>query len=168
MINYKYYPSNERTPEFLLKLVSAFDAEAEIISSASNNLDSNSVLTIISHHLLSLGYQVESGKKKNDKIVVPVLFGLNGKVEKKFEADAYNPLYKIVLEVEAGRGYTNNQFLKDYFQACMMLDVDFFAVAIRNDYRKNKDFDKVKNFFDALYASNRVKTQLKGVIIIGY
>ena len=41
------------------------------------------------------------------------LFGKNGKLEKSFEADALNTSRKTVLEVEAGRGVTNHQFLKD-------------------------------------------------------
>ena len=96
------------------------------------------------------------------------MFGLNGKIEKKFNADAYNETDKIVLEVEAGRGVTNNQFLKDYFQACMMLGVEYFAVAVRNDYKGRDDFGEVVKHFDALYASGRITTELKGVLIIGY
>lgn len=45
---------------------------------------------------------------------------LNGKLDKSFEADALHKELGFVLEVEAGRGVTNNQFLKDLFQACMM------------------------------------------------
>jgi len=32
------------------------------------------------------------------------------------------------LEVEAGRAYTNYQFLKDLFQACMMHDVQYLGM----------------------------------------
>ena len=53
---------------------------------------------------------------------------------KSFEADAWNIPEKMVLEVEAGRAVVNNQFLKDLFQACMMHDVDYLGIAVRNTY----------------------------------
>ena len=115
-----------------------------------------------------MGFRVESGKKSHQKIHVPVLFGLNGSMEKGFEADAYNQEEKMVLEVEAGRGVLNNQFLKDLFQACMMHDVEYFGIGVRNLYKKSRDFQKVVTFFETLYASNRLELPLKGVIVIGY
>ena len=111
---------------------------------------------------------MERGKKKNEKIHVPVLYGKNGTTEKAFEADAYHDAEKFVLEVEAGRAVTNYQFLKDLFQACMMQDVDYLAIAVRNKYRTSKDFEKVFTFFDTLYKSGRLPLPLKGILIIGY
>jgi len=99
---------------------------------------------------------------------VPVLFGRNGRVEKAFEADAFHVAGGFVLEVEAGRGVLNNQFLKDFFQACMMHDVSFLGIAIRNVYRRNHDYERVIAFFDTLYASRRLTLPLKGNLIIGY
>ena len=103
---------------------------------------------------------------------MPVLFGRNGKAEKAFDADAYHEETGFVVEVEAGRGVVNNQFLKDLFQACMMHDVNYLAVAIRNLYggggRSSKDFEVVVTFFDTLYASQRLQLPLRGVTIIGY
>jgi hypothetical protein len=99
---------------------------------------------------------------------VPVLFGLNGKVSKSFDADAYHPDEGFVIEIEAGRAVSNYQFLKDLFQACMMHDVSYLAIAVRNSYRTSNDFEKVQSFFDTLYASNRLTLPLKGILIIGY
>jgi len=70
--------------------------------------------------------------------------------------------------VEAGRAVVNNQFLKDFFEACMMQDVDYVVIAVRNDYRGNNDFEAVCAFFEALYASQRMILPLKGVTLIGY
>jgi hypothetical protein len=89
---------------------------------------------------------VETSKKAEHKIRVPVLFGLNGKLEKSFEADAYHEAEGFVVEVEAGRGVVNNQFLKDLFQACMMHNVSTLAIAVRNAYRRNNDFEYVVRF----------------------
>jgi len=80
---------------------------------------------------VALGFRVETGRSLEHKIQVPVLFGLDGQFEKSFEADAYHEAAGFVLEVEAGRGVVNNQFLKDLFQACMMNGVTEFAVALR-------------------------------------
>ena len=85
-----------------------------------------------------------------------------------FEADGLNPKTKTVIEVEAGRGVTNHQFLKDLFQACMMHNVDFLVIAVRNLYRTSNDFEKVLSFLNTLYASSRLMLPLKGVLIIGY
>lgn len=167
-INWKFYPANTKPINSIYELIKVFDKHREKILSSVLDLGSNEVLAIIADSLEDIGYLVEKGKKKDDKIGVPVLFGFNGKVEKHFDADAYHKENKIVLEVEAGRGVLNNQFLKDYFQACMMIDVEYLAIAVRNTYKGNCDFNEVIKFFDALYASGRITTKLSGVLIIGY
>ncbi|BBU26596.1 hypothetical protein BTHE68_03300 [Burkholderia sp. THE68] len=122
--------------------------------------------------LRELGFVVEAGKKHADKIRVPVLYGNNGRVAKSFEADAFHREGRFVVEVEAGRGVVNNQFLKDLFQACMMDEVDYLAIAVRNVYTaagvSNADFERVVTFFDTLFASNRMRLPLKGILILGY
>jgi hypothetical protein len=50
----------------------------------------------------------------------------------------------------------------------MMNGVTEFAVALRNDYRGTNDFERAARFFDTLYASNRLKLPLDGVLLIGY
>ena len=94
-----------------------------------------------------------------------MLFGEQGKPLQSFDADAYNAEEKFVLEVEAGRAVYNYQFLKDYFQACVMVDVDYLAIAVRQIYNKQKDYETVCNFFDTLYSSGRLKTELKAVTL---
>lgn len=126
------------------------------------------MLAEIRDALVDCGFAVETGKKEADRICVPVLFGLNGRIEKSFHADAYNEREGFVIEVEAGRGVVNNQFLKDFFQACMMHDVKYLAIAVRNTYRNLNDFERVRRFFDTLYASNRLHLPLEGVLLIGY
>jgi len=115
-----------------------------------------------------LGFQVETGKKADQKVKVPVLFGRNGRIEKSFDADAWHREGHMVLEAEAGRGFTNNQFLKDLFQACMMHDVDYCAIAVRNLYIASQDFESIAAFFETLYASRRLMIPLKGILLIGY
>lgn len=167
-IQYQFYPKSNSTPTSLLKIVDIFKIKKDLLSSSKYQLQSNEVLHIIADDIESLGYQVERSKKAEDKIKVPVLFGRNGTLEKYFEADCYNIEEKVVIEVEAGRAVSNYQFLKDIFQASVMNDVDFLIIAVRNIYRESNDFEKVINFLDTLYASNRLSLPLKGILIIGY
>ena len=96
------------------------------------------------------------------------LFGINNRVDKCFNADALSKDGRIVIEVEAGRATENNQFLKDLFQACMMFNVEYLVLAVRNEYRSHKDFEIVYTFLETLYISNRITLPLKGILLIGY
>ncbi len=167
-----HYPLSQDPPVVIRDLVEVVAAVYDRVRSPDNRHDSNTVLEALSPGLQKLGFVVEEGKKSDQKILVPVLFGRNGETVKAFEADAYLASEGLVLEVEAGRAVANNQFLKDLFQACMMRDVRQLAIAVRNEYegggRVTRDFDAVAAFFDTLYASNRLKLPLEGVTIIGY
>ena len=172
MIKWSHWPKSDAPTDLTREVVSVFEAALPHIESPEHKLHSNEVLAYVTDGLAGLGFKVETGKKKSEKIHVPVLFGANGQVEKSFEADAYHPDAGFVLEVEAGRAVVNNQFLKDLFQACMMKEVDHLAIAVRNRYDggggNSKDFERVVAFFDTLYASDRLRLPLKSVVAIGY
>ena len=172
MINWMYFPQNKRIEKHLLEVVNVFQKNNNKIDSdkfcGDNSLVSNEVLNIISNDLQDLGYEVEKSKKDKDKISVPVLFEKNGQVSLKFEVDAFSADLYTVIEVEAGRAVTNYQFLKDFYEACMMQDVKYFCVAVRNTYKNKQDFEKVCDFFVSLFVSNRVKIPLEGILVIGY
>lgn len=168
MINWLFYPRSDKAIPLATDVVGAFESVATEIDSFDHDLSSNDVLAALESRLTALSFQVETGTKANEKIQVPVLFGLNGRTEKSFNADAYHAEKGFVVEVEAGRGVTNNQFLKDLFQACVMHDVCYVAIAVRNNYKGNNDFDTVTRFFDTLYASNRIQLPLQGILLIGY
>jgi hypothetical protein len=168
MINWQYFPKSNVIPSHLKNVISVFTDNEGMINSEKFEHPSNKVLEYVSDGLEVFNYKVERGKKEIDKIQVPVLFGLNGKLEKYFNADGYNVETKSVIEVEAGRAFTNYQFLKDLFQASMMYDVDYLTIAVRNIYLGNPDFQKIITFFETLYASSRIKLPLKGILIIGY
>jgi hypothetical protein len=167
--SWQYFPKHSACSAFLKAVVHVFDASLDQIASHENvGQTSDEVLEVVRPSLEVLGFLVENGKTAESKIKVPVLYGRNGKVEKSFDADAFHPGERVVVEVEAGRGVTNYQFLKDLFQACVMQEVDFLVIAVRLDYRGSKDFEKVCTFFDTIYASNRLTLPLSGVMIIGY
>ena len=134
-IRWNYWPRSEKVTADLFNVVEAFKQVHSEISSSGHNLKSNEVLDLVRPGLTQLGFQVETGKKREDRIRVPVLYGENGRAQKSFEADAFNENLKIVIEVEAGRAVVNNQFLKDVFQAIVMPGVDFLIIAVRNSYR---------------------------------
>ena len=168
-IVWQHFPKHSPCSDFLTRVIGCFEAVSTEIASLENvGQASNEVLAKVRRGLQELGFAVETSKTLEGKIKVPVLYGANGKIEKAFEADAYHVKEKTVVEVEAGRGVTNYQFLKDLFQACVMQGVDYAVIAIRQDYRGSDDYSKVVTFIETIYASNRLTLPLKGLLIIGY
>lgn len=167
-VSWSTFPRSLAPTQAFKNVVAVFEAVSEKIRSDKHTRKSNDVLSIICPGLKQLGYSVEAGKTRAEKISVPVLFGENGEPSKSFEADAFHKDERVVVEVEAGRAVTNNQFLKDLFQACAMQDVDWLVVAVRQTYKGAKDYESVIRFFDVVFASRRLLLPLKGILIIGY
>jgi len=169
MIKWQYFPKYREVPTHLRAVIDGvFAPNFSKIDSRNHKFESNKVLGILRKDLEGLGFVVENGKSKSGRIRVPVLFGEGGKPDKSFDVDGWNKENKSVIEVEAGRGVANYQFLKDLFQACVMQDVNYLIVCIRNDYRGNDNFGTVVNFFNALYASDRLNLPLVGIMVVGY
>jgi hypothetical protein len=168
MIKYQFFPRSRGVSNEIADVINCFEKQYSKIDSTTKNLSSDKVLEVVAPLLRELNFKVETGKSKKEKISVPVLFGLGNKVDKSFNADAVSNDGKIVLEIEAGRAVDNNQFLKDIFQACMMFEVEYLIIAVRNKYRGSDDFQKVFAFLETLYISNRLKLPLTGIVLIGY
>lgn len=168
MIQYQFFPRSQGITREIQAVIDSFRNIEDKIDSEKQELKSNDVLNLVRPFLEKLNYRVETGKGKEEKIDVPVLFGKNNNVDKSFYADALSEDGRIVVEVEAGRATENNQFLKDIFEACMMFDVEYLVLAVRNAYRTHFDFDRVHAFLETMYISNRIKLPLKGILLIGY
>ena len=168
MINWMYFPKNRSLDDVSNSIVNAFQDVFPEIDSQCHHQSSDEVLAIVRKNLETIGFQVEKSKRDKDLIAIPVLYGVNGNVEKSFEADGYLKSKGYVVEVEAGRAVSNYQFLKDFFEACTMVGVDKLCIAVRKTYHKSKDFDKACKFFEAIYASGRLGIPLSGLLIIGY
>ncbi len=168
MIRYQFFPRSVGITEQIEQIVTCFNNVYDQIKSPDNNLTSNEVLAILKENLILAGMKVEGGKKRGQKLSVPVLFGRNNQIDKYFDADGLSIDGKIVLEVEAGRATENNQFLKDIFQASMMYGVEYLVLAVRNNYRRHDDFEIVYTFLETLYISSRLQLPLKGILLIGY
>lgn len=172
-MNWIFFPRTESVPDFINKTLGVFEKYSREIDSTKNDNDkdrltSNMVLSKIERSLTDIGYKVETSKKKNDKVRIPVLYGENGKEELAFEADAYHKEWRTVIEVEAGRAFINYQFLKDIFQASMMMETDYIILAVRNLYLGKNDYEKIQKFIEVIYLTNKIKLDLKGIILVGY
>ena len=168
MLRYQLFPRSFGISKEILEIINCFEIHYDKIKSPENDLSSDGVLKMLSKDLENINYSVELSKASIDKIKVPVLFGLNNKIDKFFDADALSNDGKIVIEVEAGRAYRNNQFLKDIFQACMMPEVDYLVIDVRNEYKKSDDFKSIFQFLETLYINSRLQLPLKGIVLIGY
>ena len=144
------------------------------ISTPRNQYSSNEVLQLVAEYLEDINYKVERGKTNSEKIYRPVLYGKNGMVDKAFEVDAWHEETGTVIEVEAGRAVINHQFLKDFFEACVIQDAQYLVIAVCKAYKPaslkkpSNDFETVATFIETLYSSGRLNIPLKGVLILGY
>lgn len=128
--------------------------------------------------LLALGFDVEAGKRKVDKLRRPVLFGEQGSEALAYEVDAFHPGTGIALEVEAGRGARGNAVYRDLIQTSLLVDARFLVLAVQLEYRHKKlatgtdtvvqSYRDTRNLLDAIYASNRLQLPLDGILLIGY
>lgn len=176
MINYQFFPrSHGVTPE-IKSVINCFKKMESQIEQEDVHRVSNEVLALVRPYLEEIGFSVETGKGKEDKIGVPVLFGENNSIDKSFFADALSSDGRIVIEVEAGRAVFNNQYLKDIFQASMMYEVEYLVLAVLNEYhykvngaeKVSNDYNYIKTSLETLYVSNRLKLPLKGILLLGY
>ncbi len=175
MINYQFFPRSRGVTPEIKAIIDCFvyaDAKKPL-----QHLVSNAMLELVRPSLEAIGFRVERGKGKDEKIDVPVLFGENNAIDKSFYADAVSSDNRIVIEVESGRAVDNNQFLKDIFQASMMFEVEYLVIAVLNEYVRKKhrgepsiqhDFATIKTFLETMYVSTRLQLPLKGILLIGY
>jgi len=168
MVQYQFYPRSVGLSEPIAAVVECFRQVAGEISSPEHDLSSDAVLGVVRPELKRIGFKVEEGKNRNQKIKVPVLFGLNNTIDKSFDADAVSLDGKVVIEIEAGRALDNYAFLKDIFEASLMSGVEYLVVAVRNYYRGGHTFDRIAVFIETIYISNRIHLPLRGILLIGY
>ena len=100
--------------------------------------------------------------------------------KKTFQADGVNKKDGVVVEIEAGRGLTNKQFLKDIVEACVSTEpYSYVVIVMPIHYKGRNDFDQVLDYVDAIWcccrestkvASNSVRRfclPLSGILLIG-
>lgn len=88
MIKYQFFPRSRGISEEMEQIINCFKNVDSYISSEKNELVSNDVLSKLRPELECIGFNVETGKTKGNKIDVPVLFGQDNQIDKSFYADA--------------------------------------------------------------------------------
>ena len=176
-ICYCYYPRTRAPPEFIDEVVAAFRANEDAISTVDddNGLKSDDVLDVVRDDLEAIGFDVEEGKKKEEKIHRPVLFGENGEPDLQYEVDGYHEGKRYGLEVEASRAVLGNALYRDLIQAAVMVQVDTLVLVVPNVYRYNsggrttesKAYEKSNDVIDTVYASGRIELPFE-TLLIGY
>ena len=75
MVRYHYFPRTEPAPTFLSDVVGVFERHEDEVSTEKleKGLTSDAVLAILAPGLRDLGFEVEAGKKKSQKIHRPVI-----------------------------------------------------------------------------------------------
>jgi hypothetical protein len=172
-----YYPQSARPPVWVPKfLATVTDVRDKIESVETDNLTSDSVLAAIAPGLHELGFAVEVGKQKSQKIRRPVLFGPSGTERVAYEVDAVHDELGIVVEVEAGRGARGNAVYRDLIRASLIVGVRYLALGVMKEYRHQSSSKTVRvqsfgdscSVLDAIYASGRLKLPFEGVLLFGY
>jgi len=176
-IRYKCYPLTDRPPEFVARLVTVFRSHEKRISTEvlEKGLKSDDVLGVLRGDLVALGFDVELGKRANEKIFRPVFFGENGSPTLQYEVDAYHEDWRCGLEIEAGRAWKGNAIYRDIVQGMVMGGVDTLVIAVSNVYKyrsggkraSSPDYENTCRVADTIYGHSRFKLPYR-LVVIGY
>jgi len=170
-----FFPRSDSPPAWVSPIVSVFAGLQSKLDTVHQHNKSDAALSLLRPQLETAGYHVEGGAHEKT-IYRPVHFGEQGKADREYQIDAYHPELRVGLEVEAGRSIRGNAIYRDIIQASLMVDLDYLALAIPLRYRFNgkgkpfedKPYEHGLTVFDAIYASERFRLPLKGVLFIGY
>jgi hypothetical protein len=172
-----YYPSRDPAPPWVDAFVAAVAAvEGAIRSSSVSGLTSDAVLAKLRPGLEAIGYRVETGKTKAERIRLPVLFGDQGVPRVRYEVDAVHDDLGVLVEVEAGRGARGNAVYRDLIRSSLIVDARYLVLGVMSDYRHQSSgreitvhsYDDAKGMLDAIYASQRLHLPFEGVLLFGY
>ncbi len=176
-IRFTTCPRTEPPQELVPSLAAVFQShETEISTELLNKgLTSDQVLAVLRNDLYNLGFEVEAGKLKAQKIERPVFFGENGIPTVRYQIDAYHPEWKCGLEIEAGRAWMGNAVYRDLIQASVMVQVEYLCLAVPISYKFkaigrdsiSHDYDNTMKLAEALYGHSRLSLPYR-LIIIGY
>ncbi len=92
-IRFTSFPRTEPPPPYTPQILQVFKAAEPAICTKTlvKGLTSDAVLARLRDDLCALGFEVEGGKKQDDKIKRPVFFGENGEPDLEYEIDAFHP-----------------------------------------------------------------------------
>ena len=177
MIRYSTFPRTSPPPEWSTKIVDVFKYHESAIGTEllEQGLTSDQVLSQLIPDLENLGFELETGKKKEEKIERPVFFGENGVPTVRYQVDGYHSQWRCGLEIEAGRAWMGNAVYRDLVQALVMVDVDWLCLAVSNSYKfksggretESKDYENTMHLADAIFGHNRIQMPYR-LLLIGY
>jgi len=177
MVRFATFPRTEPPMAFARDLVQVFRVHENEISTVQleKGLTSDGVQAILAPDLISLGFQIETGKARHQKVERPVFFGDNGEPTLRYQIDGYHSVWRCGIEIEAGRAWMGNAVYRDLIQASVMVDLDYLCLAVPNTYRFlssgkltiSKDYDNTRDVADAIYGHNRLKMPYR-LLLIGY
>lgn len=170
-----YYPRSDPPPSWVKDVVAVFARCRSQLDTVEVHNKSDAVLAVVKPGLERVGFRVEGGEKE-PVIHRPVYFGEGGIPERKYQIDSYHPSLRIGLEVEAGRSIRGNAVYRDLIQASLIVNLDYFALAIPQRYRfkanergyEDKPYEFGLTLLDAIYGSSRLKLPLKGLLFLGF
>lgn len=172
-IKFTCFPRTDPPPRFVVRVIDAFREHENTIATleAATKLKSDDVLDLIRPNLESIGFEVEKGKSRGDRLLRPVFFGEGGSPTKQYSIDAFCNQNACGLEVEAGRAVGGNAIYRDLIQAMVMVDLHHLCLAVPNVYRYGKtqtyDYKSTIKIADALYGHSRISMPY-GLTVIGY
>ena len=172
-----YYPPSDRPEAWVEQFVQAVaTARPNIDSASSSHLTSDEVLRHLRPGLEAVGYTVETGKGRAQKVRRPVLFGERGDELVAYEVDAVHEELGVVVEIEAGRGARGNAVYRDLIRASLIVGAEFLALGVMSSYRhlssgremQVASYRDAKAQLDAIYASGRLRLPFRGLLLFGY
>ena len=176
-VRFSTFPRTQTPPAFVAGVVDVFERHSGKIGTAQTEkgLKSDQVLAVLRPDLVVLGFDVEAGKRTEDKIKCPVFFDKNAQPELQYEIDAWHPEWRTGLEVEAARAWMGNAIYRDLIQALFMVEMDHLLLAVPQAYHyksrerviTSKDYEKNLPVAQALYGHSRI-TMPFSLCVIGY
>jgi hypothetical protein len=175
--DWTYYPVHDQPPAWVTEFVAAVAAcRVDIESRSVSSLTSDQVLAVLRPRLMELGYEVEAGKHRLERIRRPVLFGERGTERVAYEVDAVHDELGIVVEVEAGRGARGNAVYRDLIRSSLIVGARFLVLGVMQEYRHQsggqgvsvESYREARDQLDAIFASGRLRLPFEGVLLFGY
>ena len=177
VIRFSTFPRTQTPPRFVPDLIKRFEEHEPDIGTVRHEkgLTSDTLLAVLRPDLIELGFEVEAGKRAQDKIMRPVFFGENAQPELQYQVDAWHPGWLAGLEIEAGRAWMGNAVYRDLVQALVMVDMEHLILAVPQLYRyktggratSSRDYTNTVAVAQALYAHSRVEMPFS-LCVIGY
>jgi len=176
-MHFSTFPRTKLPLPFASKVFEVFLKDEQQIGTAglSKGLSSDEVMAVLRTDLLTLGFEIEAGKKHTQKLKRAVFFGEDGRPSRQYEIDGFHSEWNCGIEIEAGRAWMGNAVYRDLIQAMVMVDLAHLILAVPLGYKylsggkpvTSNDYANTVSVADALYSHSRIAMPY-GLTVIGY